>query len=347
MHDTEDSRAVYTVFEVLNSRGLAVDWLDKSKSALMGRAFELAASPEVASAEIHSLQNLWGQIYREIAKENVPGEEILRATATLYYGPGAGKPRFAEDSLEQLRAECETFEKPRQVSERLLDVARKLSAVHGNVFLGPVTDILHARILAVAIMSAKGVDDEERRQLLDQWERITFRIFGLYGKDARTKVGDYVRLAASIVTEDLQTRTYNQIMAGMRVLGADYPVDGAIEEGLAKQNCYERSPALCRYVLWHYEEYLAQSLGAGATTDEHERNAIWKKRASDSVEHIFPQNPWSVAGWNGKMRRAGWRGGERSTPCWTNREPRAPACRPQPASTNSPVLRKETALLEA
>ena len=52
VHDTEDSRAVYTVFEVLNSRGLDVDWLDKTKSMLMGRAFELAASPAAADAEI-------------------------------------------------------------------------------------------------------------------------------------------------------------------------------------------------------------------------------------------------------------------------------------------------------
>src|SRR5262249_31965092 len=77
VHDTEDSRAVYTVFEVLNSRGLEVDWLDKTKSMLMGRAFELATSPEVAAAEIQGLQNLWGQIYSEIAKEDVPGDEIL------------------------------------------------------------------------------------------------------------------------------------------------------------------------------------------------------------------------------------------------------------------------------
>ncbi len=34
--DTEDSRVIYTVFEVLNSRGLAVDWLDKTKSILNG-----------------------------------------------------------------------------------------------------------------------------------------------------------------------------------------------------------------------------------------------------------------------------------------------------------------------
>ncbi len=35
--DTEDSRVVYTVFEVLNSRGLAVDWLDKTKSFPYGQ----------------------------------------------------------------------------------------------------------------------------------------------------------------------------------------------------------------------------------------------------------------------------------------------------------------------
>ena len=34
--DTEDSRIVCKVFEVLNSRGLAVDWLDKCKSVLNG-----------------------------------------------------------------------------------------------------------------------------------------------------------------------------------------------------------------------------------------------------------------------------------------------------------------------
>jgi hypothetical protein len=62
---------------------------------------------------------------------------------------------------------------------------------------------------------------------------------------------------------------------------------------------------MCRYVLWLYEEHLARKLGAGATVDEHERTAIWKKRASDSIEHIFPQSPWGEAGWRGKMRREG------------------------------------------
>lgn len=305
VHDTEDSRAVYTVFEVLNSRGLAVDWLDKCKSLLMGRAFELAASSESASAEIQGLQNLWGQIYRDLAQKDVPGEEVLRVAATLFHGPGSGKPRSAEDSLELIRDEADTATKPRQVSERLLGIARTLTELHGKAFLGPVTDVLHARILAVAIMLAKGITENERELLLTQWERVSFRIFGLCGKDARTKVGDYVRLASKIVTGTPATKTFAQIMGALKGLGAEFPVDRAVKEGLENRDCYENSPELCRYVLWQYEEHLARAAGVGATVDEHERASIWERRATDSIEHVFPQNPWREPGWKGKMARPG------------------------------------------
>lgn len=43
----EDEGAVYTVFEVLNSRGLAVAWLDKCKSMLMGIVFESCSATDV------------------------------------------------------------------------------------------------------------------------------------------------------------------------------------------------------------------------------------------------------------------------------------------------------------
>jgi hypothetical protein len=297
--DTEDSRVVYTIFEVLNSRGLAVDWLDKTKSVLMGKMYEFSESSTVAEAEIGSLQKIWSEIYREIAREDVPGEEILRITATLYYGPGQGKPRSADESLELLRKECVSFERPKEISIRLLGVARKLVELYGSPQLGPVTEILHARLLAVAIMIAAGVNEGERSKLLEQWERITFRIFGLLGKDSRTKVGDYVRLACKIVKEDNETRTYNQIMFGLRELGQEYPIDKALEEGLIGTNCYD-DPEKCRYLLWSYEEHLAEKLGSGTTLDQNERAKIWSLRAVDSVEHIFPQTPGEA--WYDKMQ---------------------------------------------
>lgn len=299
VYDTEDSRVVYTLFEVLNSRGLAVDWLDKTKSVLMGKAYEICATPLSAAAEIEQLQKIWSGIYREIAKEDIPGDEIVRIAATLYYGPGQGKPRPAEESLDLMRRDCKVCTSPTQISQRLLAVAQKLTTLYSNAQLNAVTDIFQARLLAVAIMSAPGVDEPERQKLLDQWERVTFRIFGLFGKDSRTKVGDYARLGYQIVTNNIETRTYNQIMAALRGLGHDYPVDKAVEDGLAGKDFYQ-SPDACRYLLWNYEEHLAKAFGLGATIDEHERSKIWQLRATDSIEHIFPQTPGPE--WDNKLR---------------------------------------------
>jgi hypothetical protein len=267
----------------------------------MGKAYELGTTATAQQAQIESLQNIWGRIYSEIAKQDIPGDEVLRITATLYYGPGHGKPRSADESLELLRKECKVANSPMEISERLLGVAAKLGELYGNNQLGAVTDILQARLLAIAIKSATGVTNEERAKLLEQWERVSFRIFGLFGRDARTKVGDYVRIGFKIMTNDIEMRTYNQVMRELQNLGKEFPIESAVRDGLVGQNVYD-SPDACRYLLWNYEEYLAQVSGAGATFDALERTAIWKLRASDSIEHIYPQSPGP--GWAGKMRRA-------------------------------------------
>jgi hypothetical protein len=302
--DTEDSKIVYKVFEVLNSRGLAVDWLDKCKSVLMGRAFELTKSPDAARAAIDALHALWGNIYDEIATEFVRGEEILRVYATLHYGPWKGKPQPSDAALERVRAECTVKEKPRQISEGLLDITRKLVALEKNVFLGPVTEILHARILAVAIQSAEHLSEKERIRLLDQWERVTFRIFGLFGKDSRHKVGEYIRLASSIMNRDRGSTRYSEIMEALRELGKEHTIEEALREGLEAKDCYSDNPDKCRYILWKYEEFLAHESGAHSTVDENVRREIWSKRASDTIEHIFPQNREYGGAWTGKMRRS-------------------------------------------
>ncbi len=166
-----------------------------------------------------------------------------------------------------------------------------------------MTEILHARILAVALMSASSLSETERMRALDQWERVTFRIFGLFGKDSRHIVGEYVRLATRVNNCSDGASRYSEIMDALRGLGEEFPIDQALEQGFSGKNCYEYSPALCRYVLWRYEEYLAAQAGKGATIDEQVRQLIWNERADDSVEHIFPQNPEQGGAWDGKMRR--------------------------------------------
>tara|TARA_B100000683_G_scaffold269680_2_gene307134 strand:- start:316 stop:1374 length:1059 start_codon:yes stop_codon:yes gene_type:complete len=268
----------------------------------MGKAFELAESEESAEATIGTLQNLWGNIYREIADVSVSGQEIVRVTATLHYGPYQGKPQKAEQALELLRDECDTADKPRQIAEKIYDVTKKLVALEKNIFLGPMTKVLQARILAVALESADCLTVREREKALAQWECVTFRIFGLHNKDARTKVGDYIRLAAKIANKEDGASRYSEIMGALRELGDDYPISDAVQEGLVNSDCYDR-PDLCRYVLWRYEEHLARRAGRGATVDEQIRRDVWQLRAVDSIEHIFPQIPERGGAWDGKMQR--------------------------------------------
>ncbi len=303
-YDTENSRIVYNLFEILNSRGLAVDALDKCKSALMGKAYELAATSEVAEATIAQLNNIWGGIYREIAKASVPGEQILRVVGTLRYGSKSGKSQNAEDSLEMARLECKSLDKPTELSEYILDVTKKLVLLETGLFWQPVTRVLQGRVLAVALLSTDCLSDQERARVMEQWERVTFRIFGLFGKDARTEVGNYLRLATKVINKSAGASRYSEIMAALRALGKTYQIDDAITEGLAGQAIYETDPESCRYILWRYEEHLAEETGAGATIDATARAQIREMRASESIEHIFPQNPEPGGAWDGQMHRA-------------------------------------------
>jgi uncharacterized protein with ParB-like and HNH nuclease domain len=67
LHVIEDEATVYTVFEVLNSRGLEVDWLDKCKSVLMGIAFEkLNNNNPNFNQTLQYLHQYWAQIYNDI-----------------------------------------------------------------------------------------------------------------------------------------------------------------------------------------------------------------------------------------------------------------------------------------
>lgn len=301
VYDTEDQKSVYTVFEVLNSRGLEVDWLDKCKSMLMGRAFETATTDPARNAAIAELEASWGNIYKRLAIFPVSGQEVLRVTASTRCEGDAGKPLSAEAALTALKSLCDSPARTSEVSGWLYKTADALVKLEEQRHLGPVTDVLQARVLAVALMLAEQLSEQERTKCLDQWERVTFRIFGFSHKDARTKVGDYIRLARKVVRKEAGAKTIAEIMPALRQLGVDCPVDQSVDNGIVKKNCYEGFEDECRYLLWRYEEYLAQQ--AGAEVNKELRAIIWAERsAAETIEHIYPQNPVVPGPWDGKLQ---------------------------------------------
>ncbi|MEC4985828.1 MAG: DUF262 domain-containing protein, partial [Oscillatoria sp. PMC 1076.18] len=252
----QDEGAVHTTFEVLNSRGLAVDWLDKCKSMLMGIAYEKLDS-NTSEECIGELHTCWSQIYRTIGIKQVPGQEILRFTATLEES-GKSKVVGAEYAMEFFRSKCELNPKlVIEVSNKLLEITEQLESLIKNPRLKAVTKISHARLLAVAIMLNKHLNIDDKKKILEEWEKITFRIFGMSRRDARTKVGEYVCLAREIFNN--QDWSVDQIIEKIQHIGKDYPASEAVKQ-LENTNCYEGWQEELVYLFFRYEEYLNRQL---------------------------------------------------------------------------------------
>jgi hypothetical protein len=288
----DDEGSVYTVFEVLNSRGLEVDWLDKTKSMLMGIAFEKFKG-KAASEHQQELHKTWSSIYRLLGTKQIHGEEILRFAATLKHDSELSRTLSAEDAFDFFRTYCN--EKPYRILEVgkwLCDVTNQLTLLQTNPRLSAVTDIAHARLLAVAILQSSKIKMEQQK-ILDLWEHITFKIFGLYRKDARTSVGEYIRMACKVYKNQL---TAKEIIEEFKNISVAYPIDQAIKE-MKNSDLYYGWENDLRYFLYRYEEYLCKKQGSEISNEMWAQ--IWSKSATTTIEHIFPQSP--SKNWVGKM----------------------------------------------
>jgi hypothetical protein len=283
LHEIDQERTVYTVFEVLNSRGLSVSWLDRLKSILMGEAFQL---PKVNNdGLIKELHTTWRDIYSVIGLRQGLSTEALRFAATLAKKSVPSRPLGEEDAVYALK-ELSMGEAAniRRVSSWLLDVTKACDRVVASNRLNAVTRISQARALAVAIHLRDDLSKSEKEKLLSRWEKVTFRIYGMLGKDARTRVGDYVKLAWRVVNEKLAA---NGISKAIGDIGDGFPIDDAIE-GLRNGNCYEGWQVELRYFMFKYEEFLSKKQGMNFKNDQWQK--IWMASPSDSIEHIVPKS---------------------------------------------------------
>lgn len=290
----EDEGAVYTVFEVLNSRGLAVAWLDKCKSKLMGIVFE-KYSEKSAHEKISLLHDIWSNIYAVIGRKIVRDDEILTVSATLQYdGENLGKPLSVEKSVEYFtQIALENPDKIVEISKWLLRVAKALVKLYSNPRLRAVTDISHARMLAIAIELADHYTETERKQMLDKWEKVTFIIFGLHRKDSRFRVGDYIRVARKISQNKVnKEEAFSQIES----IAVKFSVKEAVDN-IVGEDWYGSYDNDLKYLLFRYEEYLAEKQGEEISEEIWEK--IWSSSPAVTIEHIHPKT--YIDTWKGKI----------------------------------------------
>ena len=282
LHEISDEKTVYTVFEVLNSRGMPVSWLDRLKTALMGAAFGLSGVDK--RQVVSDLHNVWRETYRIIGLRQGLSTESLRFAATLRVSTLPSRPLGEQAAVDELRLGIDTPKHIREVGRWLLKVTEACDKIHRDSRRNAVTQIAQARLLAVAIELKPRLRRAAKDELLGLWESVVFRIYGLMGRDARTSVGDFVRLAWRIVNERM---SFDEMAEEIVDIGADFPISQAIRT-IRGTNCYEGWEDHLRYFMARYEEHLADEYGIGLAEEIWEK--IWSQNASRSIEHVWSQS---------------------------------------------------------
>lgn len=283
-HELADEATVYRVFEVLNSRGLDVRWIDKTKSQLMSSLFEFVEDGSRKEG-LREMRKIWQDIYRTLGLKQALGNEALRFAGTLSVASRPNRVLGEEDaSVALIQRGGQELKTIVESAEWLCKVVRLVNDLSSDVRRAAVTKIAHARFLAIAIM-LRGFDKDVQEELLREWENVTFRIFAPGGADTRMKVGEYVRLAYDIYMNQTSS---DKILSDLKALGQDYEIDDLLDDEDYWANCYEGWTEELRYLLFRYDEHLAKQ--AGETINASQWNKIWTVEPSKSIEHIVPQS---------------------------------------------------------
>ena len=288
LHQISDESLVYTVFEVLNSRGLDVSWFDRLKSMLMAIVFDSSAN---SSEIIDTVHSLWTQIYGRVGLRLGLSTESLRFAATLRNPVCPSRPLGEEDAALVLYSQSRGgSDKVIETTRWLKDVTVAVDRLAADRRRNAVTRIAQARMVAAAVNLRQDFSASERSRIFRRWERVTFRIYGMFRKDARWAVGDYVRLAWRIVNDQLSS---GETLKELSAIGRKFPVEDAVEN-LRDENCYTYWGEELRYFFHKYEEHLARE--AGQDFDNEQWHRIWTASTARSIEHIRPQNWWISRG---------------------------------------------------
>ncbi len=278
-----DESVVYKIFEVMNSRGLIVSWIDKLKSYLMGVVYE-GLSKKAASPAINEIKATWQNIFRILGCDDDDTSEIVRFAGTMYAGTLQNRPMSEAQAVDTLVSACAGDpKKATKVAKWLLKVTRAHSQIVSNVRWKGFSGTLHPRTVGMALRMRR-FDDKDSNRIYAAWEKVSFRIYGLARGNARKKRDDFFKLAWRILNEKIGA---DEIIAVLDEIGREFPIKNVVEE-LRATNCYKGWQEELRYLFFRYEEHLAKAQGQIIPTSVWGK--IWAAEVSTTIEHIYPKS---------------------------------------------------------
>ena len=282
-HQITDEAVVYTVFEVLNSRGLVVSQFDRLKSLLMSIIFETeSGNKEALIGEVH---RLWSDIYRLVGLRPDIDSYALRYASTLWARNRPSKLLGEQAGVNQLLERAgKSSAGAINVTTWIRSVANAVVKITDDSRMSTVGRINQAKFLATAINLRDDFSESEKADLLRAWESVSYRIYGLLELDARWMVGDYVRLSWDVINRELKA---DEVADRILKIGSGFSAESVIEK-IRGTDWYPYSRENLRYFLHRYEEHLSRQ--AGQKFDNEQWNRIWEASLADSIEHILPQS---------------------------------------------------------
>ena len=285
----------YSVFEVLNSRGMPVSPLDLLKTLLMGKTFKQKCGEQT----LEEIRTHWSEIYLSLNSANSPqriNSEILRFTGSLHKYHN-GKLLNDKKSIETLIVMTDKCKDIVMVASMINNVTKILNSIYKDRHKMAVTKSVQARFVSTAIYLREDISEETKAVILRRLNNLTLRIHCLYRKEAKTETGSYVRLAYEIYKNEIPVNT---ILEEIEKIERKYPFNDDKINDLVKVDWYQKYNPEILYILFKYEEYIAKSKGLVISDDSW--NRIWEVRLPRTIEHVSPQSKnKSYAHWLGNL----------------------------------------------
>ena len=278
-YDIADRRRVYTVFEVLNSRGLAVSWLDRLKNMLIKIIFD----NEYGDDEYEELQKRWADINCVVDEPKI-GVDVLCFAATLLQ-PHKSKIRSELSSTHLLSSKSASLEDLRANTRLIQDVAKAIENIMNKYEYSFINKLRPVRLVVVAIECSK-FNAVEKLELVEHLVKTAFCMYAIVQLGARKDSEKYVKLAYEIKNNNDITVDY--VKTYLTSIASEHKVNENIDALLTRNSYYKQQDKL-RYLLYNYEKYLMKQEGWDVS-DSNTWNLIWNESASKTIEHIYPKS---------------------------------------------------------
>lgn len=280
--EIDEPSYVYSMFEILNSRGLAVSSFDKLKPILMSIIYEKF---EEDKSILDSVNSDWAKIYQRLGVSPLE-QEILTFTATLY--DGGNKILTEEESVACLKKYCD--EEPNKVQEitRLLGNVARIVVEIKNSRNFVATNIKPIRLVVLAIKLHDKFSEDVKEEMCNRCYKLGFGFFALSDVRSNTSQKQFVHLARDIFKNTVTEKTTKDgLIKIAKDLSERHSIHDKCRDLPNDDYTFYLDDNQLRYLLYKYEEYLANKMGK--PLDNRTLDQIWTETSSKTIEHISPQ----------------------------------------------------------